>query len=427
MQNQPTLRRTILTNLAWFLGALLLAFVVWLFATSQSDPFVQWRLSERVPIYITPDEGLIITNQSSLSTTAEVQLQGPESVRRLLAPDDVIVTADLTGLGPGEHTVSLRASVARQAVPVDVSPRQITVRLEVLQSELKPVQVEIVTIPPIVYSAGEPVLDLRQIEVSGPESLVSQVTEVLVPVPLAGQRTTYDNDVRAVPVDVDGNTVTGVTLDPQTVHVYIAIAPRSDLREISVQPNIVGQPPEGYVRTDEFDYNPKTIVVTGSEEALRNLPNTLSTAPISLSDKTSSFEVTVPVELPDDSLVVVAGRSVTVQIGITTQTITRQFDNIPVEFVGGRDGVEYRTVTDGVTVLVTGPQPLLDQLGANDLSVLVDVSTLNAGSTVSLVPVASVLESSTEVTISVLPAQVDVEARSATETTEEPTAEPSGG
>jgi YbbR domain-containing protein len=427
MQNQPMLRRTILTNLAWFLGALLLAFIVWLFATSQSDPFLQWRLSERVPIYITPDEGLIITNQDSLSTTAEVQLQGPESVRRLLAPDDVIVTADLAGLGPGEHTVPLHADVARQALPVDISPRQITVRLEVLQSELKPVRVEIVTIPPMVYSAGEPVLDLRQIEVSGAESLVSQVTEVLVPVPLAGQRTTYENDMRAVPVDIDGNTVTGVTLDPQTVHVYIAIAPRSDVREIAVQPNIVGQPPEGYVRTDEFDYNPTTIVVSGPPEVLNSLPSVISTTPISLSDKTSSFEVTVPIELPDEQLDVITGRSITVQVGITTQTITRQFDQIPVEFVGGRDGLAYSSVTDEVTVLVTGPQPLLDQLNANDLSVVVDVSTLNAGSTASLTTIASILESGTAVTTSVLPAQVDVEARSATETTAEPTTEPSGG
>lgn len=422
MQNQPSLRRRVLTNLAWFIGSILLAFVVWLFAASQSDPFVQWRPTG-FPIHVSPDDGLIITNQSSLPTTAAVQLQAPESVRRLLATEDVIVSADLTGLGPGEHTVPLRATVARQAVAVDISPRQMTVRLEVLQSELKPVRVDIVTPAPMVYSTGEPVLDQRQIEVSGPQSKVSQVTEVLVPVALANQRTTYESDVRAIPVDVDGNTVTGVTLDPQTVHVYIAVAPRSGVLEVHVLPNFVGELAEGYVLSGAVSYTPQTVVVSGAEAALESLPGSVFTAPINLADKTSSFEVTVPVELPDDQLVIVTGRNVTVQVEITTQTITRQFEHIPIEFVGTKTGLQYQTASSEATVLVTGPQPVLNQLTAEDVSVLVDVSSLEAGSSVQLAPIASIDEASSAVTTSVLPAQIDVEVQAATETT----AVPSGG
>ncbi|MEP7293301.1 MAG: CdaR family protein [Chloroflexota bacterium] len=415
MQNQPNLRRKIVTNLLWFLGALVLSFLVWLIATSQSDPFVQWRMNA-LPIHISPDQGLIITNQDAFPSAATVQLQAPESVRRLLATDDVIVSVNLAGLGPGEHTVPLQASVARQAAPVDISPRQITVWLEVQQSELKPVRVNVLSQPPLVYSVGEPVLDVRQVEVSGPASQVGQVAEVIVPVSLEGQRTTFEDDIRVMPVDVDGNAVSGVTLDPQTVHVYIAIAPRSDVREVRVQPNIVGELAEGYVLTPAFDYNPKTIVVSGPAAVLDNLPGTIFTAPISLSDKISSFEVTVPVELPDERLVVVTGRTVTVTVGIDTQTITRQFDHIPVEFVGGKAGLDYRTVTNEVTVLVTGPQPLLNQLSEADLNVFAEVSSLNAGDSAQIAPVASILDSSVVVTTSVLPALIDVDALVATET-----------
>ncbi len=123
---------------------------------------------------------------------------------------------------------------------------------------------------------------------------------------------------------------------------------------------------------------------------LANLPGTFFTAPISLSDKTSSFEVTVPVELPDTRLTVVTGRTITVTVGIDTQTITRQFDHIPVEFIGSKTELNYHSATTEVTVLVTGPQPLLNQLSENDLSVLVDVSGLNAGDSAQLAPVASI-------------------------------------
>lgn len=418
MQNQPPLRRIMITNLLWFLGSLILAFVVWLFATSQSDPFVQWRLEERVPIHVTPDSGLIITNQSEFQSTAQVQLQAPRSVREVFAPDDIYVWADLAGLGPGEHTVPLQWRPALQALVVSISPRQINVRLEVEEAQLKPIRVDITTQPPLVYSVGEPTLDIHQVEVTGPESRVAQVVEALAQVSLEGQRTSYEADIRVTPVDAEGRVVSGVTVEPQTVHVLIGIEPRSDVREVRVQPNIVGNLPEGYVLTAAFDYNPKTVVVSGPASVLENLPGTFFTAPISLADKTSSFEETVPVELPDPRLTAVTGRMITVTVGIDTQTITRQFEHIPVEFVGGKSGLAYSTVTNEVTVLVTGPQPLLNQLNENDLSVLVDVSGLNVGDSAQLAPVASIVDSGAVVTTSVLPAQIDVEVQ--IEATSEP-------
>jgi len=410
MQNQPTLRRVILTNLFWFLGSLILAFIIWMIATAQSDPFEQWRLSG-IPIHVSPDAGLIITNQGEFQTTASVQLQAPRSVEQLLVPDDVIVWADMTGLGPGEHTIQLQAKTARQAAVVSISPLQVTVKLETQESQLKPVRVNITSQPPLVYTVSDPALDVLQVTVSGPQSKVAQVTEVVAQVSLQNQRSSYEDDIKVIPVDADGHMVSGVTLDPQTVHVTIDIEPRSDVREVRVQPNITGSLAEGYVLTAAFDYDPKTIVVSGPAAVLDNLPGTFFTDPINLSDKTSSFQVTVPVELPDPRLVVVTGRTVTVNVGIDTQSITRQFDHIPVEFIGGKTGVDYHTVTNEVTVLVTGPQPLLSQLVANELSVLVDVSGLKPGDSTQLAPVASILDSSTVVTTSVLPAQIDVEAQ----------------
>lgn len=425
MQNQPTLRRVILVNLLWFLGCLVLAFAVWFVATAQNDPFVQWRLSERVPIHVTPDSGLLVTNSSEFQSTASVQLQGPRSVQQLLAPDDVLVWADLTGLGPGEHTVELKWSVARQASVVAISPRQITVKLEVQESQLKPVRVNITAQPPLIYSVGEPTLDTRQITISGPQSRVAQVSELVASVSLDSQRTTYENDVRVTAVDTDGRIVAGVTIDPQTVHIVIPIEQRSDVRELRVQPNIVGELAEGYVLTQSFDYNPKSVVVSGPAALLANLPGTITTDPVDLSDKTSSFEMTVPVDLPDARLTIVTGRSIMVKVGISTQTVTRQFDHISVELIGKLPGVQYRTMTTEVTVLVTGPQPLLNTLSEKDLSVLVDVSGVNPGDSAQLEPIASIPDSGTDVTTSVLPAQIDVDTQPPP--TAEVTSEPAAG
>jgi YbbR domain-containing protein len=174
------------------------------------------------------------------------------------------------------------------------------------------------------------------------------------------------------------------------------------------------------VLTQAFDYDPKTVVVSGPAAVLNNLPGTISTEPVSLSDKTSSFEITVPVELPDPRLVIVTGRTVTYNVGIETLMITRQFDQIPVMLVGEQPGLDYNTLTNEVTVLVTGPQPLLSELTEDDISVQVDVSGLIAGENAQLAPTVSILDSSEDVTTSVLPALIDVEARTQSASTDEP-------
>jgi len=89
--------------------------------------------------------------------------------------------------------------------------------------------------------------------------------------------------------------------------------------------------------------------------------------------------------------------------------------------IGMKTGIDYQTVTGEVTVLVTGPQPLLNQLTESDLSVLVDVSALNAGDSAQIAPTASITDSETIVTTSVLPALIDVDAVA------EATAEPTSG
>ncbi|MDL1899205.1 hypothetical protein FBR02_00365 [Anaerolineae bacterium CFX9] len=151
-------RQQLVNNLIWFGISLVIAFFVWMTAMSQSDPIEQWRLPERIPIRVTPDEGLIITNASTLTSTASVQLRAQRSVRQLLAADDITVYADLSDLGPGTFTVPLSARVARdrRATVAGISPSQITVTLEVQESRLVPVRLVISEPPPLVVSVGTP-------------------------------------------------------------------------------------------------------------------------------------------------------------------------------------------------------------------------------------------------------------------------------
>lgn len=222
MQKTKTTNRVIFENLAWFLGSLGLAFIVWMVATIQLNPVEERRLPDAIPIRVSPDDGLVITND--YSDTARVLLRAQQSVWELITGDDIIVWADLSGLTPGEHTVPLQAQSARSARIVDISPAQITVDLEEIASKLVEVRPLLGgSLPEGYVMLGEPVFDVTQVTVTGPASQVEEVAAVQMPIDLTRQRGPLEDFARPVPVDADGRTVADVTVDTQVIGVSLDI------------------------------------------------------------------------------------------------------------------------------------------------------------------------------------------------------------
>jgi YbbR domain-containing protein len=420
MQTRPPLRKTIIDNLFWFMIALGLSIFVWVTATTQSDPIETWRMVERVPIRFTTDAGLLITNQNELTAAAQVQLRSPRSVRQIMSVEDVQVWADLTGLGPGEHTIPLSSRVApdRRATVVSTSPSQITVTLELEASQLKTVEAVVSADPAPVVRLDNVRLDALQVLITGPASRVEQVVKAVIPLDLSSARSTFETDIRPIPVDVDGQIVSGVNLSPSVIHVTVEISPRSDVRELRVLPDLIGQLPEGYVLAPTFDYEPTSIIVSGPSEVLAALPDTILTTPIDLSGRRQDFVVEVTVQLPDPRLLILSGRTIRVSVGVTAPTTTRQFDRIPVEIIGLREGLTAQLLPQEVTVLVTGSQPLLTTLTQDSVRVAVNLGALTAPGTYRVDPLASV-DADGELSIAVLPDEIDVQLSAAAESTPE--------
>lgn len=408
MQKQPGLQATILSNLIWFAVSLGLAFTVWMVAISQRDPIEERRLTERAAIQFEYDAATMLLTDTS-SETVSVRARGQRSAVSLMTAEDVTVNADLTALAPGTHQVPLHVEVGRERVSVDTVPRQVSVTLELLESRLVPVRANLSGDVPPGYVLGETALDALQTTVIGAASRVAQVAEAIITVDLADQRTDVVTSARLTPVDAEGRPVDGVTLTPANATVTVPVRQRPDVREVSVQPNIVGSDamPEGYLLTS-LSYEPDSVLVSGAASLLENLPETLFTAPIDLRDRTSDFEVAVPIELPSRELVVISGQTITVQIGITAQTASRQFDGVDVEVIGLGEGLEASIAPLQVTLLITGPQPALEGLRAADVRVILDLNGLAAGS-YQLPPQPALAQGQlADVTISVLPASIDV-------------------
>ena len=151
---------------------------------------------------------------------------------------------------------------------------------------------------------------------------------------LSQRRNDFSDEPRLQPVNADGTIVSDVSLTPATMSVEVPVRTRSDIRQVSVQPNILADTlPEGFTLSS-VTYNPQVVLVSGAPDALENAPDTLFTEPVSLEGRNSSFELQTRVSTAGEDLFVFGGQGITVTIGITPLLTSRQFDQVLVEFIG---------------------------------------------------------------------------------------------
>src|SRR5262245_16834083 len=232
MQSRPRTLRFILDNLGWLLGSLILATVVWYVAVSGLNPVEQRRYPVRLPIKVLTDRGTLVVNQDV--TTALVSVRAPQSVWENLDVEDISIEADLTGREPGiVYKIPLRATLVKSkaGLVTDIQPAEITVELA-RQKETK-LNISVVTL-------GEPSVGFRVIadnttttdqsaRVVGSETEVNKVKAVQARVSVRERSSPFQEEANLVAVDADGNTISGLTIDPAVTTVNVDIEPRPDV------------------------------------------------------------------------------------------------------------------------------------------------------------------------------------------------------
>lgn len=376
MQRNTNPNRAKIGNLLWYAASLMLAFFIWMVATTQADPIEERRLPQQIQVQVINDPGVVVVEP--VARNVVVTLRAQQSVLSALTSEDIIVRADLTGMGPGRHTVDLETILSRRA-HADTQPRVLTVVLEEVQTQQVEVRADILSMPPPVYNVERIRFTENQVRVSGAASKVEEVVAVEVELDLSNQRSTLETDMRLIPVDANGAPVADVTLEPQSVDVTVEIVRREDVREVFITPNIdVTSLPEGFVLSS-INFDPKTVLIVGSQDELAALPDRLFTERIDLAGRTEDFEISVPLAFPDQPLPLLGNQNITVIVNIAAQTANRQFEDISVNVIGLANDQSAQISPDQVTVLVTGPQSALEAMVADDIRVVVDVQGLTPG------------------------------------------------
>jgi len=399
--------RLLARNIRTFLLALVLGVSVWVSAVSTADPNEVRAYPNPIPLEVFGQDPSLVRT-SDLPETVEVSLRAPRSVWELLtaSEDNVRAVLDLSGMSAGEHTKEIQIMVAiRPYQIVLANPATVTVVLESLATQAFPLSLSLNGQPAAGYQVGEATMELTEVAVSGPESIVRQVTRARVPVNLDGMRESIEESIPIQILDAQNRALQGLAINPESVRVDVPISQQGGFRDVAVKVIVQGQQAAGY-RIENISVFPPVVTVFAEDpELVSQLPGVVETQPLNLEDRQEDISTRLSLELPDN-ITIVGAQTVQVQVSISPIQTSLTLLNQPINVNGLPEGLGAQVFPQTVDVIISGPVPVLEELASQDITVSVDVTGLEAG-VYQLTPQVKVLVENVLVE-SILPGTVEV-------------------
>ena len=373
-------------------GAVLLSFVcafcLWLYVITAVSPGSA-ETYYNIPIVwegetVLNENGLMVTGVSS--NTVNLRLSGNRSDLSRVNSSNITIKADLSGIRePGSQ---IRINYSSPIFPGDVASNAFvveskapdTIYVTVVRRVSKTVPVEVVWngAPPEGFMVDKEnrTLDISEVTVTGPESVVASIAKATITVELEGKRESISESYHYTLCDETGAPVDAKLIVTDVEEVRLDVAIRR-VRDLTLVYNLVEG---GGANADNttIALSTRTIRVSGSEAALDNLGDTLTIGTINLTEIPKDTTLTFGVVLPEGVINLTGVTEVTAEVrfhGLSTRELT--VENI--QSVNIPEGLSVELITKKLTVTLRGPTAELSAITPEDLTVTVDFSDAEVG------------------------------------------------
>ena len=360
--------------------SVLIAFGLWMYVITEVSPNSETTYYD-IPVKmegetLLRERNLIITGMSS--TNVDLTLSGNRTDLNELNSANITLKADMTKIyDPGVHKIGYDivypGNVASNAFNrISQYPDSITVTVERLIRN-KEIPVNIVyqgkAAEGYVVRRGDVMLDNTHILVTGPQSVVDQITQAVITVDLEGQTESISQDYRFTLCNSQGEGVDSelITVNTEEVHMDLTIH-----RKKQVDLTVTVIPGGGATEEDvELTLSMDSIQLSGSDIALEQVGDTINLGTINLADYETATELTFTIPtyegVTNDS-----GETEVIAKLVFRGLMSKEMVITDFLIVGVPEGYEGKVITEKLTIKVRGRSELVNNLTARDISAQVD-------------------------------------------------------
>ena len=367
--------RFLFSNWPLKLTALGLAVVLYM-GVAISESTRSWTGPVPIEVLNAPSGGALLSDPGVVE---RIEYRAPDDIADALTNDSFRASVDLSAVEPPSGPTNVEVPVDVFPVDprvrvVDYDPPGVIVAIDQVVTMSLPVEVDSGPLPDGI-ELGPVRVTPALVDVSGASSRVQNVRTVEGRFVVDASGINIDEDVAVEAFDQVGAIVSGVEVDPATVHVTADVAHQLAYATLPVIPELVGEPARGK-RVDNVSVLPATVTVSGENPDIRRLEY-ISTGPVDISDQSVELVTEVPLVLPEE--VTSAGEELVTVLVTFTESLGSRTYEVGTAITGAQPGLTYQLADPSVDVLVSGPVRLLDELEPEEVTVEVPVATLQVG------------------------------------------------
>lgn len=377
-------------NLVLKISSLAVAFLVWIIVVNVSNPIVTRNISVPLNVVnanIITDAGKTYSLMGANSVTVSYEVRSRDQ-SRISASDfnasiDLGDMYDITGAVPIAVEVVNNKDLIIGAVAS--KPSIVRVSIEDLQRKEFTLTTKITGTPSDGFSVGEVKLDKTNVVVTGPVSVIGQISQIGVEIDVSGLDSNESGRAELKYFDANGNAfvISDNRVSKSFDNVGYSLVMLNG-RTLALNFDVGGTAAQGYKFTGA-ESTTKSIQVRGQPDVLEGLDSiTVPASALSVEGATGDVNITVDIKnfLPAN---VTAVGDTKVNVTLKVEALDKKSLTLTVNdlnIVGAKSGVATNIVPEKITVVVSGLSANLESVTNADLKATLDVSEMNAGSNV---------------------------------------------
>ena len=366
-----------------------IAIVLWLYVITVVSPNSEATFYN-IPVVLQGEpmlESYGLMNVTENIPTVTLKLSGNRSDLNKVNSSNITVVVDLSKVYEA-GTTHLRYSIS---YPGDVPagafkeesryPGTITIEVERKIKKEVPVNIRYVgeLSEDFIVDKENKILDNNTVTVSGPESVIDQITQAIIDVDLTGKNVSFSNNYRYSLCNEQGEPVDAQKVDTNVAQVNLTLYIER-VKELPLVLTVVnggGATKE----TSDIRIDPATVKVSGSDLVMENLKE-LNLGTIELGELLKDTDMEFAIVLPDGVKFMdpdVGTAKVTIKFpNLGTRKLTVTSENFRAQNVPS--GMEVEFLTKSLEVTIRGDNKLIGSVKPEDIAVIVDFTDAQLGS-----------------------------------------------
>ena len=369
--------------------AVTIALVLWVYVITVVSPNSEATFYN-IPVVVQGEpmlESYGLMNVTEDIPTVTLKLSGNRSDLNKVNSSNITVVVDLSkvyeaGIANLRYSISYPGDVPAGAFNEE-SRYPSTIAIEVERKTKKEVPVNIHYVGELsedfIVDKENKILDYNTVTISGPESVISQITQAIIDVDLTGKNVSFSDNYRYSLCNEQGEPVDAKKVDTNVAQVNLTLYIER-VKELPLVLTVVngGGATE---ETSEIKIDPKTVKVSGSNLVMENLTE-LNLGTVDLGELPKDTDMEFAIVLPDGVKFMdpdVETAKVTIKfpnLGTRTLTVTSEnfrTQNVPL-------GMEVEFLAKSLELTIRGDKQLISKVKPEDITVVVDFTDAQLGS-----------------------------------------------